>query len=328
MLCAVPALRALRNRYPQAHITLIGSASCVWFVRRFGTLLDSLLPFPGYPGIPEQPYSPGTLAAFIDRARAEPYDLAIQMHGSGIVTNAFTALLGARRVAGLYRPGFFRPSAATFFPYAEAGSEVRRCLYLAESLGCPAQGEELAFPVADADRQALQAHPLLGKLERRRFVCIHPGARDPARRWPAERFARVADEIATRGYRVVLTGTAAERATAAAVATRMTHAALNAAGETSLGATAALLERCALLVTNDTGVSHLAAALRTPSVVIFLASDPDRWAPLDRARHRPVLARSLASLAGEGMRTSQAEVPGAHEVGEEALELLRRQEGR
>ncbi|HEY8520964.1 MAG TPA: glycosyltransferase family 9 protein [Gammaproteobacteria bacterium] len=328
MLCAVPALRALRHRYPRAQITLIGLSSCAWFVRRFGALLDSLVPFPGYPGIPEQPYSPRALSAFLDRTRAEPYDLAIQMHGSGILTNAFTALLGAREVAGFYRPGFFRPSAATFFPYVETGSEIRRCLHLAESLGCPAQGEALAFPVTDADREALRAHPLLGKLEPRRFVCVHPGARDPARRWPVERFACVADEVAARGYQVVLTGTAAERATADAVAARMTHAAVNAAGETSLGGTAALLERCALLVTNDTGVSHLAAALRTPSVVIFLASDPDRWAPLDRARHRPVLARSLASSAAAAMRTSWSDVPAAHETGQEALALLEAQERR
>src|SRR5690606_34562089 len=103
----------------------------------------------------------------------------------------------------------------------------------------------------------------------------------------------------------------------------MRSPAVNASGETSLGVAAALLERAALLVTNDTGISHLAAALGTPSVVVFLASDPERWAPLDRERHRPVVARSLAADRPlVAMRRSIGDVPLAREVLDGALHVM------
>ena len=66
----------------------------------------------------------------------------------------------------------------------------------------------------------------------------------------------------------------------------MRRRAVDAAGPMSVGALAALMRDARFVVCNDTGVSHLAAALRVPSVVVFLAADPDRWAPLDEARHR------------------------------------------
>ena len=65
---------------------------------------------------------------------------------------------------------------------------------------------------------------------------------------------------------------------------------VNLGGFTTLGTLAALMEGARLVVCNDTGISHLAAALRTPSVVVFVSSDPRRWAPLDATRHRPVHA--------------------------------------
>src|SRR5690606_18308933 len=100
MLCSVPALRALRQALPNAHITLIGLPNATGFVQRFSRYLDHLMVFPGMPGMPEQAARPEALPSFYATARARRFDLAIQLHGSGGLTNAIVHQLGARHCAG------------------------------------------------------------------------------------------------------------------------------------------------------------------------------------------------------------------------------------
>lgn len=288
-LCAVPALRSLRAALPDSEIILIGLPSVAALVERFSHYLNGLLEFPGYPGLPERPLQLHTLPAFLELAQQQSFDLAIQMHGSGVITNPLTVLLGAQITAGFFLPGHYCPDPGFFLPYVQQESEVRRYLTLMQGLGIPPQGEELEFPLYEQDHTALQAITAAYGLARN-YVCIHPGASVSARRWPPEQFAAVADWLADRGFQIVLTGSAAETELTQTVATAMHAPSLNLAGRTSLGAIAALLSRSRLLICNDTGVSHLAAALQTPSVVIFSDSDPERWAPLDRDRHRVVCA--------------------------------------
>ena len=286
MLCIVPAMRALRAALPKAHVTLIGLPQARDFAQRFRAYLDDFIEFPGYPGIAERTPIVHQLPGFFTGAHQRDFDLALQMHGSGITTNPFTVLLGAGRNAGLYLPGQYCPDEERFLPYPAHEPEPWRFLRLIQFLGIPLQGDELEFPLDDGDGQSLRAIDAAHELAPGQYVCIHPGASYPARRWSPQRFAAVADNLARRGLRIVLTGTAAEQEITAAVSQAMNHHAIDLAGHTGLGALAALLSGARLLVCNDTGVSHLAAALAVPSVVIFLVTDPNRWAPADGQRHR------------------------------------------
>lgn len=288
LLCAIPALRALRARYPDARITLIGLPAMAEFARRLSRYIDAFASFPGIPGLPEQPFDPRAFVDFLHRERQAEYDLLLQMHGKGAITNSLVCMLGARRYAGYFEPGAFCPDPAGFMPYPEAIPEVRRHLKFMEFLGIEPRGEALEFPVRNDEWTQLDDLSIRFGFGQGHYVCIHPGARDARRWWAPSKFARVADLLAGQGNTVIFTGTAVERGAVTRVQEKMTCPSINLAGETDLGVLGALIGRARLLVSNDTGVSHLAAAMGTPSVVIFLASDPIRWAPLDRQRHRIV----------------------------------------
>jgi ADP-heptose:LPS heptosyltransferase len=280
----VPALRALRTALPDAEIVLIGLPWARELVRRLPAYLDDFLEFPGYPGLPEREPAIERIPGFFAEAQRRRFDLALQMHGSGAIVNPIVALLGARSSAGYVAPGQYRPDPDRFLPYPEGEHEVRIHLRLMEFLGIPPRGEDLEFPLQRRDREELEA--LGAGLAPGGYACIHAGARYPSRRWPAARFAAVADALAARGLHIVLTGSEAERPLSAAVRAATTAPVIDLTGRTSLGAFAALIAGARLVVCNDTGTSHVAAAQRTPSVVIASGSDVARWAPLDRDSHR------------------------------------------
>ena len=290
MLCCVPALRALRASAPSARITLVGLPWASQFAQRFACYVDDFLPFPGADGLPEQPVRAGEAAAFHAALRARKPDLAIQLHGDGSLTNAIVAGFGAHVNAGFHSPG---QQAAGWLgtPWPQDGTEPERLLRLTDSLGAPRCGEHLEFPITSGDRAELQVSGLVEGMAPGTYFCIHPGARSRDKCWSVARFAEVADHLSrTWGLQAVLTGSANEADLAHAVAARMNPAAhlppRVAAAPISIGAMAALMSESRLLVCNDTGVSHIAAGLRLPSVVVFSKADIHRWAPCDETRHR------------------------------------------
>jgi ADP-heptose:LPS heptosyltransferase len=282
LLCGVPSLRALRRAWPDARITLVGLPGAAWFVERFAAYVDDLMAVTSFPGLPELSGSAADSLAFLAAAQSHRFDVAVQLHGSGATSNVLLGLLGARISAGSHLGNAWCPDPQRFVEYRGVGHEIDRLLDVVAALGVPDQGRHLEWPRLPGDD-----HPVPG-VPPGPIACLHPGSSLPSRRWPVARFAEVGDHLAEAGLGVVVTGTAGERALADEVTARMRRPACVVAGRTSLGQLGSLLGAAALVVTNDTGTSHLAAAVRAPSVVVFTVSDQERWAPLDRARHRVV----------------------------------------
>lgn len=301
LLCMIPALRSVKKAYPHAEITLLGLPGKEDFVKRFSHYFNGFIPFPGWPGLPEQEVIPSKVSSFLLHAQQAQFDLVLQMQGSGTHTNDCCFLLNGRITAGLRAAGVWAPDEKLFPLMTESEHEILRLLKIVHALGIPIDGTALEFPVS-AEEYA-KAGMIMDQLqlEPGKYICIHPGARDPRRRWSAANFAAMGDALAAMGYTILLTGAEEERALTQAVAAQMRCPATDLvahAGQTGIGEMAALIHRSQLLLSNDTGVSHIAAALGVPSVIIFSNySDPGRWAPLNDQLHTAVPAEKADDLA-------------------------------
>jgi ADP-heptose:LPS heptosyltransferase len=296
MMCAIPAIRALKNALPDSEITLIGLSWAEKFVQRYSHYFSDFIKFPGYPGLPEQGYNSKSFVSFIDEVTRHNFDLIIQMHGDGSIINPMIQLFGGKISAGYCKPGAFCATKDWFVTYPDDLPEVERHLLLMKSLGVRSRNKSLEIPIYPEEEIAYKILCRRHNLKAKGYVCIHPGARDNRRWWGPEKFSRVADAVAHRGYTVVLTGTESEKNIVKEVEELMEFPCVNMAGKTHLGVLAAMIRNAKMIVSNDTGVSHIAAAMKTPSIIIFLASDPNRWAPLDKKRHHIILPDDAANL--------------------------------
>ncbi|MGK8525204.1 glycosyltransferase family 9 protein [Nocardia asteroides] len=259
LLTIVPALRGLRSAYPDERVVLAAPEPLRDLVGLIDAV-DELLPTTGL----------GAL-----RWEGAPPRLAVNLHGSG--PESIRDLLAARPESVLTHhhpdfPGLPGPE------WREDLHEVDRWCRLLEYGGIPADPTALLLP--EPPEPAWESNA----------VVIHPGAAYGARRWPSERFARVARELDRDGHRVVITGTTAEIRLANAVAEQAGLPPSSVyAGRTSLAELAALVAAAALVVCGDTGVGHLATAFGTPSVLLFGPTPPRRWGPPATARHHITL---------------------------------------
>lgn len=285
LLCSIPAVRALRNAYPKAEITLLGLPWAASLLHRFPDYFDNFIHFPGYPGLPEQPFDDAAFVDFQLQMKEEKFDLLLQMQGNGTIVNPLMFDLGATHVAGFHNQDSHVDS-PLFMNYPEGISEIERHIALMQHLGIPSQGTAMEFPILSQDVEEVKR--LCLPIMEKSYVIIHPGSRGSWRQWPPQCFALMADYCIEKGYTVLITGTQAEEVITTEVRKCMRHAAIDLTGKTSVGAVGLLIKDAYMLVANCTGVSHIAAATETPSVIISMDGEPDRWGPLNTKLHKTI----------------------------------------
>jgi ADP-heptose:LPS heptosyltransferase len=283
LMFAMPAIDALKARYPDAEITLLGMPG-------HAALLD------GRPGpvseVLELPYSPGVRPGEVDPAAVDSFfagiegtfDLAVQVHGGGRNSNPFLLRLGARHTVGTRTP-----DAVTLertIPYVYYQHEVFRALEVVGLAGAVAVDLEPRVQVMPGEIQ--RAAQLTGDAA---VITLHPGATDARRRWPSSSFADVAVRAAADGCEVVVVGDSsdvpmAEEIVRLALAEHPAANVRSLAGRLSLGELAGVLARSAVMVGNDSGPRHLAQAVGTPTVGVYWIGNVINAGAMGRTLHR------------------------------------------
>jgi ADP-heptose:LPS heptosyltransferase len=295
LVVALPALEALRAAYPEAEITLLGR-------EHHRALLGDGRPSPvdrvivlphgaiGDEADPEPGIDRDAIMASLARDR---YDLAVQLHGGGRNSNRFIRGLQGRLTVGSRTPD--APALDRWVPYEHYQWEVARYLEVVGLVGATPCGLEPRLTVTDADRAA--ARQALGGLDGGPFVVLHPGATDPRRRWPVDRFAEVGRVARAAGRRPVITGTPDEHDRTAALARALGDdpgCPPVIADALTLPALLGLLAMADLVVANDTGPLHLAMAVGTRTVGLFWIGNLINAGPPTRTRHRPHVSWRVA----------------------------------
>lgn len=271
---AVPALRALRAAHPEQELVLATPRWLTPLVELVGGV-DRVLP------VTSLDAPPGS---------GPPPAVAVNLHGRGPQSHRLLRATNPDRLVAFRCPAGGHPVGPE---WDDDEHEVHRWCRLLRAHGVPADPTDLALRRPAPDRVPVGV------------TVLHPGTKIPAKRWPPGRFAAVAAELAARGHRVVVTGSAAERGVAEQVAHRAglpPTAVL--AGRTGLADLAALVAHARLVVSGDTGVAHLATGYATASVVLFGPVPPTRWGPPGNRRHHRVLwANEVECQGWDGVGT-------------------------
>ncbi len=280
---ALPVLSALRRACPQAHIAwmvrpeLAGLLECVWGI-------DEILLFDRRTmGRWFTPAGISSLHAFIKKLRRGRYDLALDLQGL-LRSALFARAAGCRVRIGLAEA---REGAVFFYTHtAEAPSSPHIVDYYTEvlkQLGVPI--EPICFGLRPTQAARADLHSLLQKewSDPGQFAVLIPGSAHARKCWPPQRFAQLAESLHQQtGLRIVAAGSQKEAAAITQIAKMTNTPILNLAGRTTLPQLTALFEKATLVIGNDTGPSHIAAAMDIPTVVIFGPTNPARLGPYQK----------------------------------------------
>ncbi|MCX5697415.1 MAG: lipopolysaccharide heptosyltransferase II [Candidatus Omnitrophica bacterium] len=292
VVLSTPVIKAVRERYPSAYIAMMVSPYTKEIVEGNPYLDEVII----YDKDTKHKSWRRTLE-FARNLKKKRFDLALILHPTNRV-HLVTFLAGIKRRIGYDRKlGFLLTDRIPHTKQSGQKHELEYNFDLLKVLGITPADKNIFVPIKS---EAIQAVDELlrreGIKEKDALLAINPGASCPSKIWPAQRFAEVADRLAQGyGFKVLVVAGPKERPLAQDLITNMREKAIDLAGRLSLSQLAALLSRCSLFISNDSGPVHIGSAVGVPVISIFgrdqKGLSPKRWGPVgkrDRFLHKPV----------------------------------------
>ena len=296
-LLNLPAIAALKAARPEAQVTLVAQPELAELLED-DPLLDAVIP-----------YRSGSRATWALRALRLAATLRRCAFDAAIVSNPKQELHLAVWLAGIpMRVGYGRKGGRWWLTHRLEDRkalgdrhEVEYNLDLVRALGCPVGTPQWVLPPFDRERaEILQLLERQGVRPVDQFVVIHPWSSNPVKQWPPDRYRRLIQDLTERlRVCVVVIGGEEEASRAGDIVTNA-RGVVDLIGRLTLRQLAGLLKSAALLVSSDSGPVHLAAAVRTKTLVLFgtpnPATGPTRWGPWGEG-HMVIWKPSMAEIS-------------------------------
>ncbi|QDU61805.1 ADP-heptose--LPS heptosyltransferase 2 [Planctomycetes bacterium Pan216] len=274
---SLPILAALRCRFPRAKISWVVNSSYVSLIEPVEGL-DEVIPFERDHFRSVGVGSLNRLRAFLKDLHAKHFDLVVDLQGlfrSGLMTWASGASLRIGLASSREGASLSYTHVVNDLPKQQPA--VARYWRVAELLGVGHWPK--TFPLGISVEEQARAKELLDGLPGP-LLALNPGSRWDTKRWPAERFAEAANRyFGDRPGSCVVLGAPDEVDVAERLVAKLDRPHRNLAGKTSLRELVAILDACDVMLTNDSGPMHVAAAVGTPTVSVFTCTSPERAAP-------------------------------------------------
>ncbi|WP_375444651.1 lipopolysaccharide heptosyltransferase II [uncultured Fibrella sp.] len=281
VLMTTPAFQAMKSAWPNCQLTLLTSSAGAG-VGRYVPAIDAVIRF-DVPWVQGGDNEPEAIVDMANELKKQHFDAAVVFtvqSQNPLPAAMLCYLAGIPKVLGYCRENPYQLM-TNWVPDPEVlvatRHEVDRQLALVETVGCQRPNDlRLQLRIEENDRQT--ARELLeryGLDAARPWLILHPGVSEAKRRYPADQFAAVARTlIDEHDYQLVLTGTADEYELAESIRRKLGGRAINVAGGLSLGQFIALVADAPVLLSNNTGPVHIAAAVQTPVVVVYAKTNP------------------------------------------------------
>lgn len=335
VLMTTPAIKSLKESVPGRRVTLLTSSTGGAITRHIPGIDDVMVFDPPWYRH-ERHADEREIEGIIGDLQSRQFDAAVifTVFSQNPLPNAMLCYMaGIPRIAGYCRENPYALM-SDWIPDTEplygARHEVQRQLDLVTALGATPRSVHLSLDIPQKNAVVQTVLKEAGVRIEQPWILLHPGASESRRCYPPERFAEAASELyAESGLQVVVTGSARERGLADGIAALAGEGVVSVAGQLDMDAFITLVAMAPLLISNNTGPVHIAAAVQTPVVVLYALTNPQHtpWQVVHRVLpfDVPLAKRSrnvLVRFAGERFFPDPAGLPSPRDIVRAARELL------